>query len=336
MHRFPRLLAPLLLLSLGAGCRAPDPALSPSPRAEPMMREGYVDAGSGVRLFFRTVGSGGDTLVVVHGGPGFTMDYFLEDLAPLAENYTLLFYDQRGTGRSTLVRDSTALDGQRFAEDLEAIRSHFGLDRLTILGHSWGAGVVALYAARYPDRVGRLLIVGGLPLERGQLTRAFQELAAGRDTTMRHQMQARAAAWRADPENASACRAYYVLWFRPFFGDPAVMSRSKGDFCAGTPESLRNKMESVDRFTMASLGEWDWRPAMRQVTAPALVIHGTHDPLPMEGARGWATALPNSRLLVLEGIGHFPYLELPEKFFDAVDTFLKGRWPEGAQAVGPS
>jgi proline iminopeptidase len=262
------------------------------------------------------------------------MDYFLEDLALLAENHTPLFYDQRGTGRSTLVRDSAALDGQRFAEDLEAIRRHFGLERLTILGHSWGAGVAALYAARYPERVSRMLIVGGIPLQREQLTEAFQELAAGRDTTVRRQMQVQAAAWRADPGNASACRAYYVLWFEPFFGDPAVMSRSKGDFCAGTPESLRNKMQSVDRFTSASLGEWDWRPALRRVTAPTLVIHGTRDPLPLEGARGWATTLPNSRLLLLEGIGHFPYLEVPERFFDVVGTFLRGEWPDDARAVG--
>jgi proline iminopeptidase len=334
MSRPTRVLLPLLLLSLEGGCHAADPSLAPAARAESPAREGYVDAGGGVRLFYRALGSGGDTVVVVHGGPGFTMDYFLEDLAPLSENHTLLFYDQRGTGRSSLVRDSAGLDGQRFAEDLEAIRSHFGLERLTILGHSWGAGLVALYAARHPERLGRLLIVGGIPLERGQLTRAFQQLAAGRDSTTRRQMQARAAAWRADPENASACRAFYVLWFRPFFADPAVMSRSKGDFCAGTPESLRNGMESVERFTMASLGEWDWQPALRQVTAPTLVIHGTRDPLPLEGARGWAATLPNSRLLLLEGIGHFPYLEVPELFFDAVDAFLRGRWPEGAKAVG--
>jgi proline iminopeptidase len=305
-------------------------------QVEPTLREGFVDAEGGVRLFYRTVGSGGDTVVVIHGGPGFTMDYFLEDLAPLGENHTLLFYDQRGTGRSSLVHDSVALDGQRFAEDLEAIRSHFGLERLTVLAHSWGAAVAALYAARYPERVGRMLIVGGTPLQRGQLTRSFQELAAARDAETLRQLRARWEAWRADPEDASVCRAYYALWFEPFFGDPAAMSRSRGDFCAGTPESLRNSLESVGRFTMASLGEWDWRSAMRQVAAPTLVIHGTRDPLLVEGAREWAATLPNSRLLLLEGIGHFPYLEVPERFFAAADEFLRGRWPEGARAGGPA
>ena len=326
------LLLPGCLMVLQGGCRdsAPPP---PVGGAAVAAAEGYVDAGGGVQLFFRILGTGRDTMVVLHGGPGLSMDYFVEDLSPLATRHTLLFYDQRGTGRSTLVRDSTALDGQRFAEDLEALRRHFGLERLTLLGHSWGAGVAALYAARYPDRIGRLLIVGGIPLQRGPLLQAFEALAASRDSATRLDMQRWREARLADPGDATACRAYYELWFRPFFVDSAAASRSRGDFCGGTPESRSNKITSVDRFTMASLGEWDWRPALRGVDAPTLVMHGTADVLPPEGARGWAAALPDSRLLLLDGVGHFPYLEVPDRFFTAVDEFLRGRWPEGAQQV---
>lgn len=333
MNHFARVVLPLLLMLLHASCKGPDPSPSPADRVAPTAREGYVDAGGGVRLFYRTVGAGLDTVVVIHGGPGFTMDYFADDLEPLAERHTLIFYDQRGTGRSSLVSDSVALDAQRFAEDIEALRRHFGLERLTMLGHSWGAGVAALYAGRHPERVGRLLIVGGIPLQSSQLVRAFEDLDAGRDSTTRRRMQEWFEARRADPADTEACRAYYALWFRPFFGDTTAASRSKGDFCAGTPESRRNKMSSVDRFTAASLGDWDWRLSLRAVAAPTLVIHGTADPLPLEGAREWSATLPNSRLLVLEGIGHFPYLEAPERFFAAVDEFLEGRWPEGARTV---
>jgi proline iminopeptidase len=285
-----------------------------------------------VRLFYRVVGTGRDTVVVLHGGPGFTMEYFADDLAPLAERHSLLFYDQRGTGRSSLVSDSAALDGQRFAEDLEAVRQHFGIARLTLLGDSWGAGVAALYATRYPERVGRLLVVGPIPARRAELQEAFVALEVRRDSVTRRRMQEWRQARLANPGDAAACRAY-VLWFSAFFGDPAAAGRSRGDFCAGTPEALRNKMASVDRFTAASLGDWDWQPALRTVTAPALVIHGTSDPLPVPSARRWAAALPNGRLLLLQGIGHFPYLEVPERFFDSVNEFLQGRWPADAQTV---
>jgi proline iminopeptidase len=317
-----RLVPALLLLLVLAACQR-----LPAKPAADLPSQGYVDAGSGVQLFYRLLGEGRDTVVVVHGGPGFTMDYFVEDLAPMAERHTLLFYDQRGTGRSSLVADSAALDAQRFVDDLEALRAHFSLERLTILGHSWGAAVAALYAMRFPDRVGQLIIVAGVPTTKRQLAADFERLQARRDSVTTRKMREWMAVRLADPGDAEACRAYYVLWFGPFLADSSDLSRSKGDFCAGSPESRRNKMAGVDRFTMASLGDWDWRPALRTVTARALIVRGTADVL--SGEREWTASLPNARVLLLERVGHFPYLEAPDRFYPAVDAFLAGGWPKG-------
>jgi proline iminopeptidase len=294
-------------------------------------RHGYVDAGSGVRLGFRKVGSGPETIVVLHGGPGFTFDYLADDLLPLAKRHTVVFYDQRGAGRSTLVGGAEALDARRFAEDLEAVRSHFGLQKLTLLAHSWGAAVAALYALRFPEHVERLILVGAVPPRRAELDRAFGRLRTETSEEWRNEVKRRGAAWRADPGNAAACRAFNRTWFEPFFVDAAALTRSKGDFCAGTPDSLKNRIENVDRFVVASLGDFDWRAPLRAVEAPALIIHGAADPLPVEGAREWAGALPQGRMLLIDGVGHFPYLEAPEQFFAAVEQFVRGEWPQGAR-----
>ena len=320
----------LLLLAPVSGCTARSSEALPVLAARPPVNEGHLDAGNGVRLAYRIVGTGRDTLIVIHGGPGFTMDYLAADLEPLARRHALVFYDQRGTGRSTLVTDSAALTGVRFAEDLEALRRHLRLERVNVLGHSWGAGVIALYAEMHPERFGRLVIVGGIPLTRGGLDEAFGKLAAARDTSEKRRMEETMAARIADPGDPAACHAYYALWFRPFFADSASMRRSRGDICAGSPDSRRNKIASVDRYTVASLGVWDWRPAMRSVKAPTLVIQGTLDPLLLASAREWAATTPDSRLLVLDGIGHFPYVEAPDRFFPPVEAFLAGRWPSGA------
>src|SRR5215216_1370401 len=104
------LLSAMLAVSmpfLGIGCAQTNLARAPA-QAEPTAREGYVDAGAGVRLFYRIVGTGRDTVVVLHGGPGFSMSYLAADLEPLAARHVLIFYDQRGTGGSTLVTDSTS------------------------------------------------------------------------------------------------------------------------------------------------------------------------------------------------------------------------------------
>ena len=321
----------LMLTALLSGCGSSHAASPPS--QTPLSRqEGYVDAGGGVRLFYRVLGAARDTIIVLHGGPGFSLAYLATDLAPLAARHTLVIYDQRGTGRSTLVADSAALTGERFVEDLEAVRRHFGLARVTLLGHSWGAGLAALYAIRYPEQVEGMLFVGAMPPTRHGLVQAFSALGARRDSAGQRRLRETRAAWQADTGNAAACRAYYVEWFQPFFADPAMLRRTRGDFCAGTPEALRNKVASVDRYTFASLGDWDWRLALRGVRARTLVLQGRADVFPPESAREWVAALPNARLLVLDAVGHFPYLEAPDRFGLAVDAFMAGGWPSGAVA----
>lgn len=314
------LLRPLLLLL---------PALSVA-----QTREGYVPAGPDVHLFYRIVGTNPDTVIVIHGGPGFTMDYFAKDLEPLAAHHTLVFYDQRGAGKSTLVSDSVGLSGDKFVDDLEAIRQYFHLRQVALLGHSWGAAVVALYAMRYPDRVARLLIVGGMPLRSSERVAVFANLDARRDSAQRAEMKKWYEARVANPGDLEACHRYYVLWFTPFFQDPASMSRSKGDFCDGTPESRRNKIQGVDRYTLQSLGDWDWRPGIGRLQAPVLVIQGSADVIPDSSAREWAATPAHGRLLLLPHVGHFSYLEAPDVFFPAADEFLRGQWPAGAVDVG--
>lgn len=316
-----RCLLPLSLLALSLGV--------PPAAAQPSVATGHVDAGGGVRLAYRVVGTRGETIVLVHGGPGFTSDYLADDMGRLARRHRVFAYDQRGIGRSTLVTDSTALAAQRYVEDLEAIRRHLGVEQLTLLGHSWGAAPAAMYAMQHPQRVRRMILVGTIPFRRSELTTAFQRMAAGRDSATLHRMAELSRARRADPADLRACDEYYRLWFTPFFANGRAPKAMKGNVCAGSRESLRNK-PNVDRYTFASLGDWDWSAELRKVIAPTLIIQGTLDPLPLESARSWAAAIPDARLLELPGIGHFPYAESPTAFFPAVERFLQGRWPKGA------
>lgn len=287
-------------------------------------QQGFVDAGSGVRLFYRVDGNASRAVVVLHGGPGFSHDYLADDLLPLANAQRVIHYDQRGSGRSTLVSGAAALDGRRFADDLEAVRLHFGLERLMLLGHSWGAAVAALYAMRHPQRVDRLVLVGPMPLRRDELANTFARVRESGDVEWRRQLEARGRALMDAPGDEMACRAFYDTWFTPFFGKAAARARSRGSFCAGTVESRRNKAFNVDRYTVESLANFDWRGALGAVTAPALVVHGSADVISADSAREWTAALPNARFVLLDGVGHFPYLESPERFYPMVDAFLAG------------
>jgi pimeloyl-ACP methyl ester carboxylesterase len=137
---------------------------------------------------------------------------------------------------------------------------------------------------------------------------------------------------RSDPERFA--RAYMTDFLLPFqVGDPAAVARIPLDACRFANEFpdhwLRLFVERIAPF----LAESDFRPAMKNVTAPVLVVHGEKERAPLEGAREWAAAFPNARLLVVPGAGHAPFSETPDAFFPPVETFLNGAWPDEATRV---
>src|ERR1051326_8684266 len=116
---------------------------------------------NGVRIYTRRVGDG-PPVVVLHGGPGAHHDYLLPQYDRLALGRTLLYYDQRGGGRSPVPRD-TPVGWREHVADLEALRDHWGLEQVTLLGYSWGGLLAVLYALEHPARIDRLVPVSAPP-----------------------------------------------------------------------------------------------------------------------------------------------------------------------------
>ncbi len=125
--------------------------------------EGLIDRADGPSLFFRALGTGADTAIVLHGG-SLHQGYLIDPLANLIDGRTLIFYDQRGRGNSAAVADTARLSFDEDVADLEAVRTHFKLERPVLIGHHWGAAVGAIYAARHPGHVSRLLLLSPYPV----------------------------------------------------------------------------------------------------------------------------------------------------------------------------
>jgi proline iminopeptidase len=142
MKRFYALPA-LLLMLLQASTAATQPAKSSTNNVY-AMREGYVDA-NGVMIYYKIFGRG-NPLVIVHGGPGASHDYFLPYLTPLARHYQLVFIDERGSGRSRTLEDISAYTVENMVEDVEVVRQALSLGQISLLGHSYGGVVAQAYA----------------------------------------------------------------------------------------------------------------------------------------------------------------------------------------------
>jgi proline iminopeptidase len=123
-------------------------------------REGYVTTSDSARLFYRVVGRGADTLIALHGGPGVDLESIAGDFASLGDRHVVIFYDQRGAGRSDLPKDTTRLVVSRQIADLDDVRRHFKLEQVALVAHSYGPLLAASYALAHPSAVSKMVFFG--------------------------------------------------------------------------------------------------------------------------------------------------------------------------------
>lgn len=264
----------------------------------------------GVSLFTRMVGAG-PPVVVLHGGPGAHHDYLLPQYDEFARGRSLRYYDQRGGGQSPVDRN-TPLGWQEHVEDLDALRDRWRIDRLTLLGYSWGGLLALLYAATHPERVGRLALVAPVSMNqtlRDEGERRFQERMADPEL-----IRAREALQHSDlrvrEPDAYRQRAFALsVW--GYFKNPARAQDL-------TPFRVT---ERTRRMVWKSLGSYDLQSALGAVRAPSLIVHGRHDPVPLEGSQALADVL-GAKLVVLENAGHASHVESFGEFFAPLDQFL--------------
>jgi gluconolactonase len=309
-------------LAPGAGTRA---AGISGMQASVPVREGYVTTSDSARLFYRVMGRGGDTLMAIHGGPGVDLESIAADFAPLAERHVVIFYDQRGSGRSELPKDTTRLVAARQIADLDEVRRHFGVRRVTLVAHSYGPLLAASYALAHRDVVRRMVFFGPVPPRRGDFWQRFAANMRQRTDSAGRARQADATRRLGDP-NADARQACRDLWS---VGVPARLAEPerslplvKSDLCASDPAGIRYGMTVTNRVVMASYGDWDLREQLRGLNVPTLVVHGEQESIPMDLVEEWVTSLPHARLFRVPRAAHFAYAERPELVWPEVERFL--------------
>ncbi|MFY9552867.1 MAG: alpha/beta fold hydrolase [Thermoanaerobaculia bacterium] len=289
--------------------------------------EGFVPIEPGVRLHYRKVGSGKNAVVLPMGS-------WLEGpLAPLArEDRTLIFYDTRGRGRSGLVPASKISFANELS-DLDAVRRHFGLEAMALVGWSHYGMMTTVYAIRNPSRVTRIVqITPGGPRSDPYLAEGMKQIEARVDGKAYAALDARRKAgdFAKDPE--AECRANSTVMRPAFFGDPSAISKMTFDACAFETEWSANQ-DPWWGALFGSMVPWDYVLQARASKTPRLVLHGDKDFIPFAASREWAEGNPNARLLVMKGVGHHPFVEDASGFFAAVNPFLDGKWPDEAQEV---
>lgn len=283
----------------------------PEPRAK-----GHT-SNTPVPLYWAAYGPRGvSPLLVLHGGPGASHDYLLPQLLELARDRELIFYDQRGGGQSRHDEDGI-ITWRTQVEDLSAVAREFALEPLSIVGYSWGGLLALLYAieaaaGRVPAQLARMALIDPAPVTRkyrDEFETEFNRRQQG-DAIRRMREQLTESGLQDLDREAYRQRAF-ELSVAGYFADPARAAEL-------TPFRVMGK---VQKSIWESLGEYDLRPALATVKCPAIVVHGSEDPIPAESSREIAAAL-GARFVLLPGSGHVPYVERPDLLFPALTDFL--------------
>jgi proline iminopeptidase len=292
---------------------------------QPAVRTSFLGADP-ARVYVRELGHG-MPIVILHGGPDFDHEYLLPDMDRLAGRFHLVYYDQLGRGRSFAGPPPDPITIATEVEDVERVRARTGHASVTLLGHSWGGLLALEYAIRHPDRIAGLILVNSAPVSHAGMRLLRDRLAASRSP----EQAARMAGLSADPAylagDLEADTEYYRIHFsralrRPELLDQVIRRLRLGFTSEGIVAARR--IEASLYAQTWDLPAYDLVPELRRLRIPTLVVHGSHDFVPLDTARGIASAIAGSRSVVLDDCGHFAYLEQPERFVSAVTEFLSG------------
>jgi proline-specific peptidase len=267
----------------------------------------------GRRLTYRREGAG--PILVCHpGGPGFSSRY-LVDLDGLADTFTLILLDPRGTGQSDAASSYATSD---YVADLDALRVHLGLDEIDLLGHSHGGVVAAAYAAEHPIRVRRLIVANSLArVHPDEMEAAMQER---RDEPWYEDARAALDEEEAgEYENADELAAITQRFWPMYFAHYDDTARAYLEEAVG-PE--RPNPDALREFN-AGLETWDVRGELPLIKSPALVITGERDFITGPAcAEEIAWGIAGAELSIVPDCGHFTFVECPERFRSEVTGFL--------------
>jgi len=293
------------------------------------MQEGYVDA-KGVMLYYKSIGRG-SPLLILHGGPGFSHDYFLPYLLPLARHHRLIFLDERGSGRSQKMENVAAYTIENMVEDVEQARLALGLTKFNLLGHSYGGALAQAYALKYQRNLGHLILASTW-----SSTTTMNQVLANIKQNMSPELRKRIDKLEAqglfghgkDYEKNRYSQDYMVAaWGEGYF--PYVYhNRPDPNYdptALGASWDLYREMwgEHGEFVIDGNLKSMEYTDRLPTIKVPTLIIVGEHDECDPSLSQTMHVKIRKSKLVVLPKAGHMTFVDQTGLFLNAVNDFLR-------------
>jgi proline-specific peptidase len=279
----------------------------------------------GFETWVRVVGGGEEAgklpVVCLHGGPGAT-HWYLEPLEGIAASgRRAVFYDQVGCGASSQPHDPSLWTVELFVDEVDAVRSALGLERLHLFGNSWGGMLAMEVALTRPDWLASLVLASSpasIPQWVEETGRLRSLLPVDVQATLaRHE----ADGTTDDPEYEEACMVFYkrhVCLVDPF---PECVRRAFDELSREVYETMNGPSEF---HVTGTLREWSVVQRLGEIDVPALVVSGEHDEATPPISRTVHEGIRGSELVILDGCSHMAHVEQTERYLGLLDGFWSG------------
>jgi len=280
--------------------------------------EGFVDV-SGGRIWYRVVGNGpGTPLLLLHGGPGVPSVY-LKPLEALADERPVVFYDQLGSGQSDRPKDRSLWTIERFVNEIGQVRQALGLNEIHLYGHSWGAMLAASYMLTRPSGV-RSLVLASAPMSVPRYARDARDLLTTLPEAARTAIETHEREGSFDsPEYQAAMMEFYKLYLARRQPWSAEIEKT---FAELNPD-VYVYMQGPSEFTITgTLKDYDVTRRLKEITVPTLFTAGEYDEVRPETVRLYQSLVPGSRLAVIENAAHLTMQDEPERYLQVLREFL--------------
>ena len=305
---------------------------TPMPRVAPAaypMQEGFIDS-RGVLIYYMTVGRGAP-LVIVHGGPGASHDYFLPYLLPLARHNRLIFIDERGSGKSQKLDDPAGYTVENMVEDVEAVRQGLVLGKISLLGHSYGGVLAQAYALKYQNNLTHLILCSTFP-STTEMNQVFVKMKEKMPPELRSRIDAAEKeglfGHGKDYEKNRYTNAYMIAaWGEGYF--PYLYGRNPDPnydpIAAGmVPWDLYREMwGSHGEFVIdGNLKSVEYVDRLPGIHVPTLILVGDHDECDPSLSKEMHEKIADSELVILPNSGHMTFVDQQKIFNTSVIDFL--------------
>lgn len=280
---------------------------------------------NGTELYYQIIGNG-EPILIIHGGPGLSHDYFLPSLRDLSNQYKLIFYDQRASGKSDLNLDAKSITIDNFLRDIDELRNTLGIEKLNLMAHSWGGILAMKYAVIYPDNVKSLILVNSVGASSEIATLSNLELAkrfTKEDSLQRAQILNSEGFQR---RTEGSIESLMKIGFKNQFYNKTYLDSlnlSIGENYMITSQLLQNLGEELKDFNFHS--------DLKTIQSPALLIYGSYDPLTRLAGIKIHESINNSEFIILDDCGHFPFIEKQIEFNKVVVNFIEKMLSNGGQ-----